>query len=85
MVLCKKDAFHKIGNQVWYCQSIKAKVTLWSVDLTEVVPEQRPLNGWVCNYAGSESRLAVPSSGLTLLVRHLERHPPSSKQPAPIK
>ena len=39
----------------------------------------------VCNYAGSESRLAVPSSGLTLLVRHQERHAPSSKQPAPIK
>ena len=23
------------GNQVWYCQSTKAKVTLWSVALTE--------------------------------------------------
>ena len=37
-----------IGNQVWHCQYTKAKVTLWSVDITEVVPEQRPLNGWVC-------------------------------------
>jgi len=25
----------KIGNQVWYCQSTKAKATLWNVDLTE--------------------------------------------------
>jgi len=25
----------KTGNQVWYCQSTKAKVTLWSVDLIE--------------------------------------------------
>jgi len=33
--IAKKDAFQKIGNQVWYCQSTKAKVTLWSVDLTE--------------------------------------------------
>jgi len=23
------------GNQVWYCQSTKAKATLWSVDLIE--------------------------------------------------
>jgi len=30
---CKKEASLKIGNQVWYCQSTKAKATLWSVDL----------------------------------------------------
>ena len=35
MVLWKKEASLKIGNQVWYCQSTKAKATLWSVDLTE--------------------------------------------------
>jgi len=30
-----KEASMKTGNQVWYCQSTKAKVTLWSVDLIE--------------------------------------------------
>ena len=25
----------KTGNQVWYCQSTKAKTTLWSVDRTD--------------------------------------------------
>ena len=35
MVLQKKEESQRIGNQVWYCQSTKAKVTLWSVDLIE--------------------------------------------------
>ena len=28
MVLWKKEAFQRIGNQVWCCQSTKAKATL---------------------------------------------------------
>jgi len=30
-----KSVSLKTRNQVWYCQSTKAKVTLWSVDLIE--------------------------------------------------
>jgi len=33
--IVKEDAFQRIGNQVWFYQSTKAKVTLWSVDLIE--------------------------------------------------
>jgi len=33
--IVKEGSTLKIGNQVWYCQSTKAKATLWSVDLTE--------------------------------------------------
>ena len=33
--IVKERTSLKIGNQVWYCQSTKAKATLWSVDLTE--------------------------------------------------
>ena len=33
--IVKEGSTLKTGNQVWYCQSTKAKVTMWSVDLTE--------------------------------------------------
>ena len=33
--IVKEGSIPEIGNQVWYCQSTKAKATLWSVDGTE--------------------------------------------------
>ena len=33
--IVKEGSIPEIGNQVWYCQSTKAKATLWSVDHTE--------------------------------------------------
>jgi len=33
--IVKEGSIKRIVNQVWYCQSTKAKVTLWSVDRTE--------------------------------------------------
>ena len=33
--IAKEGSIPRIGNQVWYCQSTKAKATLWSVNLTE--------------------------------------------------
>jgi len=33
--IVKKEVSLTTGNLVWYCQSTKAKVTLWSVDLIE--------------------------------------------------
>jgi len=33
--LCNGIVKEVMGNLVWYCQSTKAKVTLWSVDLIE--------------------------------------------------
>ena len=33
--IVKEGSIKRIVNQVWYCQSTKAKATLWSVDRTE--------------------------------------------------
>ena len=37
--IVKEDAFQRIGNQVWYCQCTKAKVTygVWILQRDQVV------------------------------------------------